>query len=69
MYSFHLFLNEGPGYGLPNLSVDKRGVQEKKRDLEGAGLDFIPFDDGPADIVAADQKVGSGQFAQRPLAA
>jgi hypothetical protein len=51
-----------------DLIVDKRGVEEEDGDLKGTGLDLIPFDHGPTDIVAANQKIGFGKFAQRAFA-
>jgi len=51
-----------------DLVVNKRGVEEEDGDLESPSLNFIPFDHGPTDIVAANQKIGFGKFAQRALA-
>jgi hypothetical protein len=51
-----------------DLIVDKRGVEEEDRDLEGTSLNLIPFDHRPTDIVATNQKIGLGKFAQRAFA-
>ncbi len=41
-------------------------VQNEQRYIEIPGLDFIPFQDGPADIVAAHEHVGFWKPADRP---
>jgi hypothetical protein len=51
-----------------DLIMDKGSVKEKDRHLKSTSLDLIPFDDGSTDIVAANQKIGFGKFAQRAFA-
>ncbi len=41
--------------------VAERRVEDKQRNIEIAGLDFIPFQHGAADVVAANQQVRPGE--------
>ena len=43
----------------------ERGVEDKQRHVEIPGLNLVPFEDGAADIVAADEHVRSGKTADR----
>src|SRR3990172_4261899 len=51
-----------------DLVVNERGVEEKERYVQGACLDLVPFDDRPADIIAAYEKVRFGEPAERSFA-
>ena len=39
------------------------GVEDEQRDVEEPGLHLVPFEDRPADVVAADEHVGPGETA------
>jgi len=41
--------------------VAERRVEDEQRNIEIPGLDFIPFQHGAADVVAADQHVRPGE--------
>ena len=43
----------------------ERGVEDEQRDVEEPGLHLVPFEDRPADVVAADEHVGPGEAADR----
>jgi hypothetical protein len=62
--TFHLFLDILYGVFM-DLVVKKRGVEEEKRDVKSAGLNFVPLDHRSADIVTAHQKVRLGETSQR----
>jgi hypothetical protein len=64
---FHLILDVLQRMVL-DFIVNKRGVEEEEGDLEGASLNFIPFDHRPTDVVATYQKIGFGKFSQRAFA-
>ena len=51
-----------------DLVVEKRSVEEEKRDVKSAGLNFVPLDHRSADIVTAHQKVRLGETSQRAFA-
>jgi hypothetical protein len=54
---FHLVPNVSQSMFL-GLIMDKGCVEEKDGHLKSTGLKLIPFDHGPADIIAAYQKIG-----------
>ncbi len=45
--------------------VAEGGVEDEERNLEIPGLHLVPFEDRPADVVAADEHVGPGEAADR----
>jgi hypothetical protein len=41
--------------------MNERSIEEKNRDIKSTGLNLIPFDNRPADIIAAYQEVRLGE--------